>query len=102
MIETDFHLAKTVDMEKINVYVRYSLINIPRLFRFYDENSAPFCFYNYQGRQRSNAEMTNILINRRTKYNKPKRKKQSRIGSNAKRKERRSKKTVKCNYGNSA
>ncbi|KAG1173002.1 hypothetical protein G6F70_006985 [Rhizopus microsporus] len=53
---TGFSLAKTVDMEKTNAYVTYALINVPRLFRFYDERSAPFRFYDYQGRQRSSAE----------------------------------------------
>ncbi|ORE04868.1 hypothetical protein BCV72DRAFT_188949, partial [Rhizopus microsporus var. microsporus] len=71
-IETGFPSAKTVDMEKTNAYVTYDLINIPRLFRFYDEKSAPFRFYDYQGRQRSNAEMANILINGGKKYNKTK------------------------------
>ncbi|ORE00684.1 hypothetical protein BCV72DRAFT_310753 [Rhizopus microsporus var. microsporus] len=42
------------------------------LFRFYDEKSAPFRFYDYQGRQRSNAEMANILISGGKKYNKTK------------------------------
>ncbi|CEI99199.1 hypothetical protein RMCBS344292_13291 [Rhizopus microsporus] len=71
-IKTGFSLAKTVDMEKTNAYVTYALINVPRLFRFYDERSAPFRFYDYQGRQRSNAEIANILINGGKKYNKTK------------------------------
>ncbi|CEG75627.1 hypothetical protein RMATCC62417_10637 [Rhizopus microsporus] len=74
-IETGFPSAKTVNMEKTNAYVTYALINIPRLFHFYDEKPAPFCFYDYQGRQRSNAEMANILINGGKKYSKTKRKK---------------------------
>ncbi|CEG65166.1 hypothetical protein RMATCC62417_02003 [Rhizopus microsporus] len=62
-------------MEKTNACVTYALISIPRLFRFYGEKSALFRFYDYQGRQRSNAEMANILINGGKKYNKTKRKK---------------------------
>lgn len=88
MIETNFPSAKTVNMGKINAYVRYALINIPRLFRFYDEKSVPFHFYHYQGRQRSNAVMVNILINggkntANQSGKKQNKKKQSRIESSA-------------------
>ncbi|RCH93528.1 hypothetical protein CU097_009585 [Rhizopus azygosporus] len=54
-IETGFPSAKTVDMEKTNTYVTYALVNIQHLFRFYNENSAPFRFYDYQGKQRPSA-----------------------------------------------
>jgi hypothetical protein len=36
---------------------------LPVLFEFYSFKSAPFKFHDYQGKQRSNAEMANILIN---------------------------------------
>ena len=77
-------------MEKTNAYVTYALVNIPHSFRFYDEKSAPFRFYDYQGKQRSNVEMANILINGGKKYNKAKRKKtkQSRKQRKKKRKKR--------------
>lgn len=74
-IETDFPSPKTVNNEKWNTYVAYALKYAPELFSFYNERSAAFRFHDYQGRQRANAEMANILLNGGKKYNKTKRKK---------------------------
>jgi hypothetical protein len=49
-------------------------VHLPLFFQFYNYKSAPFRFYDYQGRQRSNAEMANILLNGGKKYNLAKRK----------------------------
>ncbi|KAG2191647.1 hypothetical protein INT46_002206 [Mucor plumbeus] len=73
-IETNLPTAKTVNNEKFQERIRYLLVHLPRLFQFYSYKSAPFRFNDYQGRQRANAEMANILINGGKKYNKMKRK----------------------------
>ena len=39
------------------------------MLQFYSQKSAPFAFYNYQGCQRANAEVANIILNGGKKYN---------------------------------
>ena len=68
------YVERTVNNEKFQERIRYLLVHLPRLFQFYSYKSAPFRFNDYQGRQRANAEMANILINGGKKYNKMKRK----------------------------
>lgn len=59
----------------MKLHIQYMLANIQALFRFYNQQVTPFGFYDYQGRQRANAEMTNILLTGGKKHNKAKRKK---------------------------
>jgi hypothetical protein len=73
-IETNIPTSKTVNKEKCKERFRYVLDHLPVLFEFYSFKSARFRFHDYQGKQRSNAEMANILINGGKKYNPAKRK----------------------------
>jgi hypothetical protein len=52
-----------------------TLEKLNHLFEFNEFKSAPFRFHDYQGRQRTNGEVGNILINCGKEYNKNKRKK---------------------------
>ncbi|GAA5806839.1 hypothetical protein MFLAVUS_000187 [Mucor flavus] len=63
IIETNFPSPRTVNNGKRDTYVSYALKYAPELFTFYNERSSALRFHNYQGRQRSNAEMANILLN---------------------------------------
>ncbi|CEP17420.1 hypothetical protein [Parasitella parasitica] len=87
-IESQIPTAKTVNMTRTKQYIEYILANIQSSFRFYNFQSAPFRFYDNQGKQRANAEMANILLKDGRKYNKAKRRKTSR---NKRRKRRRRK-----------
>jgi hypothetical protein len=77
-IETQIPSPKTVKPDDLNNYIKYMLTHIDVLFDFYNERSAPFNFHNYQGRQRANDELANMLIDGRKKYNKARRKKTKR------------------------
>lgn len=73
-------------IRRIRQYVEYILTHIQALFRFYNFESAPFRFYGYQGRQRANDEMANILMNGGKKYNVAKRRKNNNRNKRRKRK----------------
>ncbi|CEI96835.1 hypothetical protein RMCBS344292_10985 [Rhizopus microsporus] len=77
-IESQIPTPKTIDLDRMKQHIGYMLNNIESLFRFYNFLSAPFRFYAYQGTQRANAEMANILLNGGKKYNKSKRRKTNR------------------------
>jgi hypothetical protein len=77
-IETGIPPPKTVDMARITNYVKYMLTHLDTLFEFYNYKSAKFRFHNYQGRQRANDELANMLIDGGKKYNKARRKKTKR------------------------
>ncbi|KAI9274028.1 hypothetical protein EDC94DRAFT_117097 [Helicostylum pulchrum] len=62
-IETNIPTAKTVNLETYKVHITYLLKHLPRLLQFYSQESAPFSFYGYQGRQRANAEAANTILN---------------------------------------
>jgi hypothetical protein len=74
-IETNIPSPKTVDPTKFSLYLTYILQNLDTLFSFYSHRSAAFRFHDYQGRQRTNAEVANILLQGGKKYNKRNRKK---------------------------
>ncbi|GAA5815664.1 hypothetical protein MFLAVUS_009177 [Mucor flavus] len=63
IIEANFPSPRTVNNGKWDTYVAYALKYAPELFNFYNERSSAFRFHNYKSRQRSNAEMANILLN---------------------------------------
>jgi hypothetical protein len=65
-------------MAKITNYVKYMLTHLDTLLEFYNYKSAKFRFHNYQGRQRANDELANMLIDGGKKYNKARRKKTKR------------------------
>jgi len=62
-IETNIPTSKTVNKEKCKERFRYVFDHLPFLFEFHSFKSASFKFHDYQRKQRSNAEMANILIN---------------------------------------
>jgi hypothetical protein len=74
-IETQIPSPKTLNIDELTKYVNYILTHLDTLFTFYNEKSAPFRFYDYQGRQRANDELANMLIDGGKKYNKKRRKK---------------------------
>jgi hypothetical protein len=73
-IEDGITSPKTVRISVMEKHVQYMLDHLDKLFLFNNERSAPFIFYAYQGRQRANAEMANILIDGGKKYCKRRRK----------------------------
>ncbi|KAI9266249.1 hypothetical protein EDC94DRAFT_493322, partial [Helicostylum pulchrum] len=73
-IETNISTAKTVNLETYKVHITYLLEHLPRLLQFYSQESAPFSFYDYQGRRQANAEVANTILNGGKKYNPTKRK----------------------------
>jgi hypothetical protein len=77
-IETQIPSPKTLNIDELTKYVNYILTHLDTLFTFYNEKSAPFRFYDYQGRQRANDELANMLIDGGKKYNKKRRKKTKR------------------------
>lgn len=85
-MESQIPTPKTVGVSRMGQYIEYILAHIQNLFRFYNFKSAPFRFYDCQGRQRANNEMANILLNGGRKHNEAKRKKTNR---NRRRKRRR-------------
>jgi hypothetical protein len=57
-------------MDKITNYIKYLLTHVDTLFEFYNHRSANFRFHDYQGHQRANDELANMLIDGGKKYNK--------------------------------
>ncbi|KAI9254105.1 hypothetical protein EDC94DRAFT_243142 [Helicostylum pulchrum] len=92
-IETNIPTAKTVNLETYKVHITYLLEHLPRLLQFYSQESAPFSFYDYQGRQRANAEVANTILNGGKKYNPTKRKNTRK--NRAERRKKRKKKEAK-------
>ncbi|GAA5816099.1 hypothetical protein MFLAVUS_009621 [Mucor flavus] len=52
-LETNIPTSKTIRIEKLDVHINYMPLNLPRLLKFYGFDSAPFRFFDYQGRQKS-------------------------------------------------
>ncbi|KAI8967934.1 hypothetical protein BDF20DRAFT_897922, partial [Mycotypha africana] len=75
-IETNLPTCKTVHSEiQYKLYLSYVLRHIQSLHEFYGFNSAKFIFNDYQGRQRADEELANMLLDGGKKYNPKKRKK---------------------------
>lgn len=73
-IETEFPTAKTADIEVYHRHVEYFFLHKDSIFTFYNAEDAERRFRNYQGKQRAQEELANMLINGGRKYNKKKRK----------------------------
>ncbi|KAL0582109.1 hypothetical protein ABG067_008204, partial [Albugo candida] len=89
-IETNIPTAKKTNLETYEAHITYLLEHLPALLQFYSHKSAPFAFYNYQGRQRANAEVANIVLNGGKKYN-PQKRKHTKKNRRERRKRRKSK-----------
>jgi hypothetical protein len=98
-IESQIPTSKTINIDRLEQHIRYVLSNLQSLFRFYSQKSAPFRFYDYQGRKRSTAEMGNILVVGGKKYNKEKRKKTNR--NKRRRRRKRSSRSLRWTYNTS-
>ncbi|KAI8967903.1 hypothetical protein BDF20DRAFT_195597 [Mycotypha africana] len=73
-IESSLPSPKVVSKEAYIVYLKYTLQHLQTLFDFYSFKSAQFNFNNYQGKQRADAEVANVLIDGGRKYNRRERK----------------------------
>ncbi|KAI8987895.1 hypothetical protein BDF20DRAFT_852726 [Mycotypha africana] len=94
-IETNLPTCKTVHSEiQYKLYLSYVLRHIQSLHEFYGFNSAKFIFNDYQGRQRADEELANMLLDGGKKYN-PRKRKKTNKNKRRKRKLPRGSKTAK-------
>ncbi|KAI9483395.1 MAG: hypothetical protein EXX96DRAFT_616383 [Benjaminiella poitrasii] len=54
--------SKTVRASKYNTYLRYVLEHLETLFSFCGSKFTPFSMYAYQGKQKTNEEIANMLL----------------------------------------
>ncbi|KAI8970482.1 hypothetical protein BDF20DRAFT_127597, partial [Mycotypha africana] len=94
-IETNLPTCKTVHSEiQYKLYLSYVLRHIQSLHEFYGFNSAKFISNDYQGRQRADEELANMLLDGGKKYN-PRKRKKTNKNKRRKRKLPRGSKTTK-------
>ncbi|KAI8977462.1 hypothetical protein BDF20DRAFT_821169 [Mycotypha africana] len=94
-IESSLPSPKVVSKEAYIVYLKYTLQHLQTLFDFYSFKSAQFNFNNYQGKQRADAEVANVLIDGGRKYNRRKRKHTNRNKKRKRRLKNGQKKTIR-------
>ncbi|KAI7906953.1 uncharacterized protein BX663DRAFT_426290 [Cokeromyces recurvatus] len=100
-IESRIPTTKTSNPERFLDYVQYLFDNINTLFNFYNSSTAKKRFQLYQGRQKAQETMVNMLINGDTKYNRSRRnkKRQKKKKQKKKRKKKPNKNdTIKYKY----
>lgn len=91
-IESNFPSAKTADITRYSEYVRYLFLHLETLFTFYCfDNDAERRFRAYQGKQRAQEELVNVIVNGGKKYNSAKRKHRRRNRRERKKQKRRRK-----------
>ncbi|KAL1931690.1 hypothetical protein VTP01DRAFT_9833 [Rhizomucor pusillus] len=74
-IESKFPSAKNADITRYSEYVRYLFLHLETLFTFYCfHNDAERRFRAYQGKQRAQEELVNVIVNGGKKYDSAKRK----------------------------
>ncbi|KAI9476593.1 MAG: hypothetical protein EXX96DRAFT_541081 [Benjaminiella poitrasii] len=61
-LESNMPTSKTVRVFKYSTCLQYVLEHLQTLFSFYGSKSAPFSIYEYQGKQRANEEIANMLL----------------------------------------
>lgn len=76
-IETNYPTGKTSNIERYRYHVDYFFSHREVLFSFYGLEDAERRFRDYQGRQRAQEEIANMLINGGRKYDRRKRKHRS-------------------------
>ncbi|ORE05414.1 hypothetical protein BCV72DRAFT_209362, partial [Rhizopus microsporus var. microsporus] len=80
--------TKTTSLTQNHMYMTYIIANIQKILDFYGYETAEGRFCCYQGVQRAREEMINILINSGKKYNKDRRKKNTRKNRRSRKKEK--------------
>ncbi|KAI8047802.1 hypothetical protein BDF21DRAFT_352010, partial [Thamnidium elegans] len=87
-IKYNIQTAKTANLGTYKIHQPYLLEDLPRPLQFYSQQSAPFAFYDYQGRQRVKEEVANIISNGGKERNPTKKKNTKKNGKKEKEKKR--------------